>query len=223
MSPSILRRLLGPLVFVGLSCSALGRAQAQNAGFAEPPHSQPWPDDDRPLLAPPGEDRPSRPSAWTNWDRERSPVRLTVGPQTTFTNQGAHFGALAGLDFGKERLGGRLSASWARGLSTPGSGASVSQFGGELTLDVAKRGLLHPVFGLGLALLYVEHGTPNGDVKAFAGAGTLRGGLEIPIPVQEADVRVGLFAQGGLVGPSDERLERMRGIANVMASVSLGF
>lgn len=201
-------------------------AAAQSAGFAEPPHVQPWPDDDdspRPAIA---TDEPTRPSIFASWDRERSPVRFTVGPQTTFTNHGAHFGALAGLDFGKSRIGGRLSASWARGLDTPGSGASVSQFGGELTLDLAKRGLLHPVFGLGLALLYIEHASREGgavDVKAFAGAGTLRAGLEIPIPIREADLRVGVFGQGGLVGPSDERLSRMRGLGNVMATIALGF
>lgn len=210
-----------------LALPALALAQDRDVGYAQPPpgRSVPYADPpyDRPVVAQPAPERDepySSPSSWTSWDRERSPVRLTVGPQTSFSNHGAHFGALAGLDFGRERLGGRLSASWARGLdSAGGSGSSLSQFGGELTLDLAKRGMLHPVFGLGLAVLYVEHA----DVKAFAGAGTLRAGLEMPLPVHEADLRIGLSAQGGLVGPSDERLERMRGLANVLGTFSLGF
>lgn len=209
-------------LLVGLPTVA--RAQSMVA-YAEPPPGRTVPytePDDRPVVAQPAPygDRPYAGSSWSNWDRERSPVRLTVGPQSSFSNHGAHFGALAGLDFGRDRLGGRIAASWARGLETPGSGgSSLSQFGGELTLDLAKRGMLHPVFGLGLAVLYVEHG----DIKAFAGAGTLRAGLEVPLPVHEADVRIGLSAQGGLIGPSDERLERMRGIGNVLATFSLGF
>lgn len=204
--------------------SAAARSWGGNEqGFAEPPpgRSVPYadPPDDRPVVAQPYDDRPSYSSSWSNWDRERSPVRLTVGPQSSFTNHGAHFGALAGLDFGPGRLGGRLSASWARGLESSAPSASLSQFGGELTLDLAKRGILHPVFGLGLAVLYVT----QADVKAFAGAGTLRAGLEVPLPVREADLRVGVSAQGGLVGPSDERLERMRALANVLGTFSLGF
>jgi len=217
-------------VWVGLGAILLGLPAVSRAegalAYAEPPpgRSVPYaePRDERPVMAqpPPEDDRPYGTSSWSSWDRERSPVRLTVGPQSSFSNHGAHFGALAGLDFGRDRLGGRLSASWARGLETPkGGGSSLSQFGGELTLDLAKRGLLHPVFGLGLALLYVEHA----DVKAFAGAGTLRAGLEVPLPIREADVRIGLSAQGGLIGPSASQLERMRGIGNALATFSLGF
>lgn len=215
----------GALFTTLLSAAAVpGLAHAQTAiGYAEPPPGRyipTDPQDDRPVVVqPPPEDRPYQPSSWSTWDRDRSPVRLTVGPQSSFTSNGAHFGALAGLDFGSNRLGGRLSASWARGVESRGGSSSLSQFGGELTLDLAKRGMLHPVFGLGLAVLYVEHA----DVKAFAGAGTLRAGLEVPLPVQEADLRVGLSAQGGLIGPADERLERMRGLANVLATFSLGF
>lgn len=209
------------LMIMGLP--ALSEAQSA-IGYAEPPPGRYIPSEEpeynRPVVKNPRQDdRPYQPSSWSNWDRERSPVRLTVGPQTAFTSNGTHFGALAGLDFGSNRLGGRFSASWARGVQTAAGNSSLSQFGGELTLDLAKRGMLHPVFGLGLAVLYVE----QADVKAFAGAGTLRAGLELPLPVQEADLRVGLSAQGGLIGPADARLERMRGLANVLATFSLGF
>lgn len=207
------------MVLLSMGVTASAQAQTALVGYAQPPPGRYVPSDEpQPVLVEPSSES-GRPISGSNWQRERSPVRLTVGPQTAFTSYGAHFGALAGLDFGSGALGGRLSSSWARGVEIRAGSSSVSQFGGELTLDLAKRSLLHPVFGLGLAVLYFEHA----DVKAFAGAGTLRAGLELPLPVHEADLRVGLSAQGGLVGPADARLERMRGLANVVATFSLGF
>ena len=206
---------------VSIVVPALARADG-TLGYAEPPPGRRVPQDDpygQPVVVQPAPLDDPAPSRWRSWERERSPVRLTLGPQMAFDDTGAHFGALAGLDLGKGHIGGRLSASWARGQDTSQGSHGLSQFGGELTLDLLQRGPLHPVFGLGLAVLYVEHN----DVKAFAGAGTLRAGLEAPLPVREADLRVGVSAQGGLVGPRDERLERLRGIGNVLGTFSLGF
>jgi hypothetical protein len=159
-------------------------------------------------------------------ERHRSAVRLALGPSTVTTGKGVGVGVGIGAEFGTGSVGGRLSAGWLRGEGTSGSGASTptgklfSHYGGELTIDFLKRGPWHPSLGMGLALVHVS----RDDAKSgFAGAGTGRVALEYALGLEDADVRVGASATGGLIGPSDDELADLRGYAQLAAHLAIGF
>jgi hypothetical protein len=155
----------------------------------------------------------------------RSPVRLSLGPAglTTGRSLGAGIGVAA--DFGRGSVGFRLAATWLRGEASPGSGTpspvgdGLAQYTGEVTLDLHKRGPLHPVFGLGFGLAKVNRGDGSGAV----GIGTARLGLEYALALEDADARVGLGVTGVLPGPSDRDTQDVRAYALVGAHLSIGF
>ncbi len=159
-------------------------------------------------------------------DRRRSAFRLQLGPSTVTTGQGLGLGVGVGADFGRGSVGGRLSAGWLRGEGTNGDGTSsrsgdvFSHYGGEMTLDFLKRGPWHPILGMGGAILHVSR--PDGN-SGFAGAGTARIAIERALALEDADVRIGLSAMGGLVGPADDEIRNLRGFALVSAHLALGF
>lgn len=159
-------------------------------------------------------------------DRElhRSPFRLSLGPLGVTTGKGFGLGVGTAAEFGTGSVGGRLTAAWLRGegtkdgTSTP-TGDMLSQYGGEVTLDLHKRGPVHPIIGMGAALLYVS----RPDTSGFAGAGTGRVGLEYSLGLEDADVRVGGDVTGGLVGPVDRDVKDLRAYALVGAHLAIGF
>ena len=68
-----------------------------------------------------------------------------------------------GADFGTGSVGGRLAASWLRGEghelqrhAAPPPATSIGIYSGEVTLDLHKRGPVHPVVGMGVGLLHVS-------------------------------------------------------------------
>jgi hypothetical protein len=160
-------------------------------------------------------------------DREihRSPFRLSLGPMGVTTGKGFGVGVGTAAELGTGSVGGRLTAAWLRGegkkddgTSTP-TGDMISQYGGEVTLDVHRRGPVHPVIGMGAALLYVS----RPDTSGFAGAGTGRFALEYSLGLEDADVRVGGSVLGGLVGPVDRDIKDLRAYAMVGAHLAIGF
>lgn len=213
---------------VALGAGILARADLARADdatvtvgkFAPPPEGTPR---SAPLAADqddPGEDPRTRP------ERHRSSVRLQLGPSTVTTGKSLGLGVGLGVDIGSGSVGGRLSAGWLRGEGTTDGGASTptgnlfSHYGGEITLDFLKRGPWHPVLGMGVALVHVSRPDAN---SGFAGAGTGRVGLEYALGLEDADVRIGASASGGLVGPVDDEIADLRGYALVGAHLGIGF
>jgi hypothetical protein len=156
----------------------------------------------------------------------RSPFRLTLGPMGITTGKGFGFGVGLGADFGTGSVGGRLSASWLRGegknesgSSTP-TGDSVGHYSGEITLDLHKRGPIHPVIGMGAGFLHVSR--PD-QQSGFAGMGTGRFAVEYALGLEDADVRVGASVTGGVVGPVDTEVKDLRAYALTGVHLAIGF
>jgi hypothetical protein len=155
----------------------------------------------------------------------RSPVRLQLGPQGITTGKGFGIGVGVGADFGTGSVGGRLAASWLRGEGKNGDGSStptgdtVGLYTGEVTLDLHKRGPVHPVVGMGVGLLTVS----RPDASGLAGVGTGRLGLEYSLGLEDADVRVGGSVTGGLIGPIDTDVKDLRAYALVGVHLAIGF
>jgi hypothetical protein len=156
---------------------------------------------------------------------KRAPVRLQLGPMGITTGRGFGLGVGLGADFGTGSVGGRLSAAWLRGEGTRADGTiaptgdAVGQYGGELTLDLHRRGPVHPVIGMGAALLHVS----RPDTSGYAGVGTGRFALEYALGLEDADVRIGGSITGGLVGPVDSDVKDLRAYALVGAHLAIGF
>jgi hypothetical protein len=156
----------------------------------------------------------------------RAPFRLTLGPMGVTTGKGFGFGVGLGADFGSGSVGGRLSASWLRGegkndngSSTP-TGDSIGHYSGEITLDLHKRGPIHPVIGMGAGFLHVS----RPDAKSgFAGMGTGRFALEYALGLEDADVRVGASVTGGVIGPVDDEIKDLRAYALTGVHLAIGF
>jgi hypothetical protein len=156
----------------------------------------------------------------------RSPFRLTLGPAGITTGKGFGFGVGLGADFGTGSVGGRLSASWLRGegkndngSSTP-TGDSVGHYSGEITLDLHKRGPVHPVIGMGAGFLHVSR--PDAR-SGFAGIGTGRFALEYALGLDDADVRIGASVTGGIIGPVASEVKDLRAYALTGAHLAIGF
>jgi hypothetical protein len=155
----------------------------------------------------------------------RSPFRLSLGPMGVTTGKGFGYGVGLGMDLGNGSVGGRLSAAWLRGEGTNSDGSSrptgdaIGHYSGEITLDVHKRGPVHPVLGLGFGFLHIS----RPDASGFAGMGTARLALEYALGLDDADVRIGGSVIGGLVGPVDSDVKDLRAYVMPGAHVAIGF
>jgi len=172
--------------------------------YAEPP--------DRPV---PVNDPPA--------EAERSVLRLHLGPMAATTGRGLGPGLGVAADFGSGTLGFRLAAAWLHGEpSTVGPspiGGSLAQYTGELTLDFAKRGPLHPVLGIGFGYARVDSGVAAGGL----GVGTARAALEYALLFDDADIRFSAGVLGALPGPADSSVADLRGWALLGATIGVGF
>lgn len=160
-------------------------------------------------------------------ERPRSMVRVALGPSAVTTGKGLGVGVGGALDIGKGAVGGRLSATWTRGEPGGGSSSSLvsesfSQYAGELVLDLHKRGPLHPLLGIGFGVIRGESARAGVQTSGVAGVGLLRVGAEYALGFEETDVRLGLAASGGLVGPADTELQTLRAHALLGAYVAIG-
>jgi hypothetical protein len=187
--------------------------------FSEPPDESPPPQHTAPLVL-------DEPRFGTDpRELHRSPFRLQLGPQGVTTGKGFGVGVGVAADFGTGSVGGRIAASWLRGeghnadgSSTP-TGDSIGIYTGEVTLDLHKRGPIHPVVGMGVGLLHVS----RSDSSGVAGVGTGRLGLEYSLGLEDADVRIGASVTGGLIGPVDTDVKDLRAYALVGAHLAIGF
>jgi hypothetical protein len=156
----------------------------------------------------------------------RSPFRVTLAPMAITSGKGVGVGVGLGADFGTGSVGGRLSASWLRGEGKTGSGEStptgdaIGLYSGEITLDLRKKGPLHPVIGMGAGVLHVSR--PDGH-SGYAGMGTGRFGVEYALGLDDADVRVGTAVIGGVIGPVDDDVKDLRAYALADVHLAIGF
>jgi hypothetical protein len=141
------------------------------------------------------------------------------------TGKGFGVGVGVAADFGSGSVGGRLSAAMLRGAGNSGDGStsstaeSIGVYTGEVTLDLRKRGPIHPVVGLGVGLLHVS----RYDSTGVAGVGTGRLGVEYSLGLDDTDVRIGASFTGGLIGPVDSDVRDLRAYALVGAYLVIGF
>jgi hypothetical protein len=156
-------------------------------------------------------------------DDNRSVLRLELGPVAATTGRGLGPGLGVAADFGSGTMGFRLAAAWARGEpSTPDPspiGGSLAQYTGELTLDFAKRGPLHPVLGIGFGYARVDTGRAEGGL----GVGTARAALEYAVLFDDADIRFSAGVLGALPGPADSAVADVKGWALVGGMLGVGF
>jgi hypothetical protein len=157
-------------------------------------------------------------------EHHRAPLRLQLAPTAVTTGKGLGGGLQIAADVGTGTVGGRLAAAWLRGeghATDPSYalGDGVGQYTGEVTIDFKKRGPLHPVMGIGFGFAHVSRPTGSG----FAGIGTGRIGLDYAVPVEDADVRVGIHGTGVLTGPSDDEIKDLHGYVLIAAALTIGF
>jgi hypothetical protein len=226
MARNLIKLGLGIVMASACVCATVKDARADDATvsvgqrdrFAEPPND--GPQREAPIVV----DDNSRFGAEPR-ELHRSPFRLQLGPQGVSTGKGFGLGVGLGADFGSGSVGGRLAASWLRGEGTNSDGTStatgdsVGLYSGELTLDVHKRGPIHPVIGMGVGVLHVS----RPDASGFAGVGLGRLALEYSLGLEDADVRLGGSATGGLIGPVDSDVKDMRAFALVGLHLAIGF
>ena len=211
------------------SACLLGRANVARADdaivtvgqqrFSQPPDENPLPERTSPLVL-------EEPRFGSDpRELHRSPFRLQLGPQGITTGKGLGVGVGVAADFGSGSVGGRIATSWLRGEGNNGDGSttptgdSVGLYTGEVTLDLHKRGPVHPVVGMGIGLLHVSRTGSSG----IAGVGTGRLGLEYSLGLEDADVRIGASVTGGLIGPVDSDVRDLRAYALVGAHLAIGF
>jgi hypothetical protein len=157
-------------------------------------------------------------------EAKRAPVRFQLGPLGLTTGKSIGLGVGLGMDFGTGSVGGRLHASWMRGEGmsdgkSTATGDAVGQYGGEITLDLHKRGPIHPIVGMGASVVHVS----RPDTSGYAGVGTGRLALEYALGLEDADVRIGGSLTGGLVGPVDSDVKDLRAYAIMGAHLAIGF
>ncbi len=158
------------------------------------------------------------------YDHKRAPVRLSLGPAFLTTGKGVGVGLGLGLELGSGVVGGRIGATWLRGEGTQNgvvtpTGDAVGHYVGELTLDILKRGMIHPVVAIGGGILHVS----RPDISGVVAVGTVRASLEYFAPIEDADLRIGLDATGGLAGPGAEALRDVKGYGLFGVHAALGF
>jgi hypothetical protein len=202
----------------------IGDVPARPASASHPGAGpDPDPDPDPALTARPVSD-PDRFMAQTP-ELPRSPIRLTLGPSAITSGKGVGMGVGIGADFGTGSIGGRLAAAWLHGegktdgASTP-TGDAVGQYTAEITLDLHKRGPVHPVLGMGTGFVHVSR--PDGK-SGFGGVGTGRVALEYALGLEDTDVRVGASVTGGVIGPVDDEVKDLRAYALAGVHLAIGF
>jgi hypothetical protein len=130
-------------------------------------------------------------------DPRASVVRLFVGPGGKLSSDGAGPGMLTAVEFGRGPTGFRLSAAWM----DVGAETGLSQYTGELTIDFGGRSRFRPVVGAGGGAAVTsaslrDDETLDTEKSAVSGVGSVRAGLGVRLPFEEADARVTLDLTG---------------------------
>ena len=204
---------LAALFFSTLLGSNAFAQQVPEGGYAEPPpHHDP---DDPP--------HPPQPSIWAHNDpRDDSLVRLNIGSVARINADSIRPGLFAAMDFGRGPAGFRISGTWVRvGYKDP-----LSQYTGELTLQLPFRSAFRPTFGVGAGLARTYQVDENGQQTsggANLGVGTIRAGVEYRIPLRDTDVRAGLGATATFPAIKASDAPSLDPWVLLGAAVSIGF
>jgi hypothetical protein len=211
-----MRIWLVTVCLIGLSVA--GEAQAQT--YAEPPDGSRYRahrsyDDWQP---------PPQPECFDDgWRRrELSIVRLSIGGAGRAQTSEMTPGMMAALDLGRGPAGFRASAMWFH----VGSPNGLSQYTGELTLDLGGRGVWRPVVGAGAGLARTGRVDDQGnrtDGGASLGIGLLRAALEYRLPIDGVDSRAGVAVIGILPAVRGDGAPDSKGWVVLTASVGVGF
>ena len=135
----------------------------------------------------------------------RSTVRFSTGPAVAFGGLEPRGGLVFSLDAGSRGAGARLSGAWMRA----GADHGLSEYAGELWVDFADHGPLHPILAAGAAVARLDRPGDTPDVESLTvGVGRLRGTLEYALPVRGVDARAGLDVSASVpaVGPKSSDL-----------------
>jgi len=222
-----LRLAMGMSVLGGILAAGEDRAEPtlviqtpEPRHYAEPPLVLP-PD----YVPPPAPIAISEPQERPAAELPRSDVRLQLDTAGISTGRGLGAGLGVAADFGHDMMGFRASAAWVRGepdtLANPSPvSQGLSQYAGELTMDVLRHGPLHPVFGLGFGLAHVSRANGvTGDMGVGIGSLT----LQYATPIEQTDLRWSVGVTGALPGPAATAVSDVRGYAIFHAGVALGF
>lgn len=182
------------LVLVGLSLSPLSAA----AQFAEPPAEN--------FVV-------EQPASTTH--PAHTALRVHVGPAVALAH--AEAGLFAALDVGRGRVGGRFSVSAVALGADRGSAVATA----ELWLCPVELGPLRGLLGAGAGVRDQERQSATDRDHTLAGVGVFRGGLELALPIPEADARLGASVAAHIpaiveAGPAETS-------ALFVASLALGF
>ena len=155
-----------------------------------------------------------------------SPFRLSLEPAAATTGRGIAPGLGVAADCGGGTVGFRMAVAWLRGEPAASAdaapspiGQGLSQYTGELTVDLHDRGPVHPVLGVGFGIAYVNRDGAPGKL----GIGTARLGLEVALAVADADVRLGAGVTGVMPGPTDATVSDVHGWVLAGAGMAVGF
>jgi hypothetical protein len=126
---------------------------------------------------------------------ELAAVRLGVGPVLRVAPSATDGGLLAAADVGNGPAGVRLTGAWVRA----GSERGLSTYQGELFVDFGGERRLRPIVGAGAGVARLGTRASDGRTKLSTyGIGVLRATLEVLLPVERADARVGVDASAGV-------------------------
>jgi len=162
-------------------------ARAQSASFAEPPEGP-----RRVVVASDDPEPPPRRDA--DADPPTGAVRVVAGGVARMAEGTTRAGVYAALDLGRRTAGARLYGAWVRvGYDDP-----LAQGGAELTLTLPITHVLVASTGVGGGVARVGRVSGGARVPGGAtlGVGTLRGGLDLRLPITDVDARVGVAAIG---------------------------
>ena len=201
------------LTFCLIACAGSARAQ-----YSDPPDGPVIVDQEPADLPPhpPADAYDAEPPHYPS-----STVRLQTGPALLLSEHDPDAGLFAALDLGSDAAGFRLSGSWIRA----GSARGVSQYTGELWLDLGHGRRLHPIIGTGAGLARVEVPDPVSDEpqSATVGVGVLRGSLQYVLPVHGTDARASFDVIGSLPAVRDSEHAHVNPWALVVLTVGVGF
>ena len=149
-----------------------------------------------------------------------STVRVNLGPSLRL-GEGPVLGGLgAAIDIGAKAAGARLSGAWFRA----GSDGGLSQYAGEIWIDLGAQRRVRPIVGAGAGVARLDALAAGGGIAtATIGVALLRGTLEYVLPIAGVDGRVGVDVEGALPAIRSQSAPDVAGWITTTARVGVGF
>jgi hypothetical protein len=149
-----------------------------------------------------------------------STVRVNLGPALRL-GEGPVLGGLgAAIDIGAKAAGARFSGAWFRA----GSDGGLSQYAGELWIDLGAQKRVRPIIGAGAGVARLDALAAGGSIATSTiGIALLRGTLEYVLPIAGVDGRVGVDVEGALPAIRSQSAPDVAGWITTTARVGVGF